>query len=152
MDSIKKPKSKKLKVGWKECCALPELRISEIHAKIDTGAKTSALHVEDLEEFQKEGGLWVRFHVYPRQYDKAERAWCEAPVIDQRWVRNSGGQREYRYVIYTKIKMGKRSWKIELTLTNRELLNFRMLLGRECLAKRCVIDTSKRYVQGHRCE
>jgi hypothetical protein len=150
MDTPIKPKKKKLKIGWKECCALPELGITKIHAKVDTGATTSALHVEELEEFIRDGKAWVKFYVYPHQYDDEERKLCEAEVTDQRWVRNSGGQREFRYVITTKLKLGKRSWKIALTLTNRDLLNFRMLLGRECLAKRCLIDTGKRYRQGHR--
>lgn len=142
-------RKKKIKIGWQECCALPSLGIAKIHAKVDTGAKTSALHAVNIEPFTKNAKPYLRFSVYPHQYDQEALTLCEAEVIDQRYIMNSGGQKELRYVIKTELKIGKKSWEIELTLTDRTPMNFRMLLGREALKRRVLINTGRRYLQGH---
>jgi len=146
----KKIKSKKMAIGWQECCALPNLGIEKIHAKVDTGAKTSALHAVNIELFNKADVQYIRFDVYPHQYDQDALKQCEAEVLDQRYVMSSSGQKELRYVIKTLLVIGKKTWEIELTLTNREPMNFRMLLGREALKRRVLINTGRRYLQGHR--
>lgn len=143
-------KKKKLKIGWQECCALPALGVAKIHAKADTGAKTSALHANRIEAFSKAGKPYLRFQVYPHQFDQEALVVCEAEISDQRFVTNSGGQKELRYVIKTLLVIGKKSWEIELTLTDRTPMNFRMLLGREALKRRVLINTGRRYLQGHR--
>jgi hypothetical protein len=137
-----------LTVGWQEWVALPELGLPAIKAKIDTGAKTSALHAAEIVEFKRHRQRWVRFQVDPLQDDKSFVLPCEARVVDQRSVTNSGGQSELRYVIKTNLQLGGHSWEIELTLTNRDTMAFRMLLGREALSHRAIIDPSHITVQG----
>jgi hypothetical protein len=138
-----------MKLGWREWAGLPLLGISKIKAKIDTGAKTSAIHTEKIEVFyDSKGRLKVRFVVLPLQ-NKSKRKTCEAEVVDRRIVSDSGGHRELRWVIQTPVKIGDRMWPIELTLTNREKMRFRMLLGRSAL-KHCQIFPSKSYLCGQR--
>jgi hypothetical protein len=149
---MKPKKPKKISIGWQECCELPDLGIKKIHAKVDTGARTSALHAVNIELIMKDDKPYIRFAVYPHQYDDELLTSCEAEVLDQRYVMNSGGQKELRYVIKTHLLIGKKTWPIELTLTNREPMNFRMLLGREALKRRVLINTGRRYLQGHRDE
>lgn len=137
----------KLLIGWREWCALPALNINEIKAKIDTGARTSALHAFDIEAFRKRGKEHVRFSVHPHQRDDKTVIHCEAKVIDQRYVTSSNGHKEERYVIATQLCLGKACWDIELTLSNRDPLRFRMLLGREAFKHHALIDPSRSYLQ-----
>ncbi|MDC0609913.1 ATP-dependent zinc protease [Vibrio sp.] len=130
----------KVTVGWREIVSLPSLGISTIKAKIDTGARTSCLHAFQLETFEKDEKTWVRFWIHPKHKDPSEELMCEAMVIDQRIVRDSGGHEEYRYVIQSDVRVGDRSWPIEITLTNRENMSFRMLLGRTAMNERIVVD------------
>lgn len=132
---------KKTKLGWREWLALPDLGIPAIKAKIDTGARTSALHVCALEAFERNGQTMVRFSVHPLQRKKTPVIACEAPVIDQRIVSDSGGHRELRYVIAATVCLGELSFPIELTLSNRDGMLFRMLLGRTALADYVVYPT-----------
>ncbi|MCG9678052.1 ATP-dependent zinc protease [Vibrio sp. Isolate24] len=127
-------------VGWRETLSLPGLGIEKINAKIDTGARTSCLHTFKLESFNKGTELWVRFWIHPQQRNTTEEVVCEAKVIDQRTVRDSGGHEETRYVIESEIRLGQQSWKAELTLTNRENMAFRMLLGRTAMHHRLIVD------------
>ncbi|UPQ88534.1 ATP-dependent zinc protease family protein [Vibrio sinaloensis] len=130
----------KLIVGWRETVSLPELGIQKINAKIDTGARTSCLHAFKVETFDKDGALWVRFWLHPIQNNTEAEVVCEAPVIDERIVRDSGGHEESRYVIKSVFSLAGESWPIEITLTNRENMAFRMLLGRTAMHNRIIVD------------
>ncbi len=140
--------SNKLLIGWEEWCGLPDLELPAIKAKIDTGAKTSALHAFKIKPYNHHGSPWVSFCVYPLQRNKEVYRTCHAQVIDQRMVMNSGGHKENRYVIKTPLVLGGQLWDIEITLSNRDPLSFRMLLGREALNGHVIIDPVKSMRQG----
>ncbi len=135
-------------LGWREWLSLPELGIKHIKAKIDTGARTSALHAFYLEPFEREGEPWVRFKIHPYQKDDRLVVESEARVIDQRSVRDSGGHAENRYVIETTILIGEQSVTAEVTLTRRESMLFRMLLGRTALKGRFSVDPDRSFALG----
>jgi hypothetical protein len=137
-------------VGWREWVTLPELGIKEIKTKIDTGARTSALHAFDLKTFTEDGvkKIWFAIHPLQKRVDVIKE--CIAEVLDQRWVSDSGGHREKRYVIQTSIAMGDNLWPIEMTLTNRDNMKFRMLLGRTAMHDRLIVDPSASYLLGKR--
>ena len=136
-------------IGWKEWVALPSLGIPAIKAKIDTGARTSALHTFKLETFRSGNQDMVRFHVHPLQNKTKIQIECIAPVLDKRLVRDSGGHVEERYVIYSDIVLGAREWPIEITLTNRDDMLFRMLLGRTAIKDgNFTVNPDKSYLTG----
>jgi len=134
-------------IGWREWLTLPELEIAKIKAKIDTGARTSALYAFDIELFDRDGVHCVRFKVHPSQRDETETVESEAPLLDQRQVKNSGGKAELRPVILTPVNLNDQSWPIELTLTHRRNMQFRMLLGREAVRQRFFVDPGRSYLQ-----
>jgi len=139
-----------LAVGWREWVALPSLGIPRIKAKIDTGARTSALHAFYVDTFTSKHIAKVRFAIHPLQRNTKKIIECEAELIDYRWVSDSGGHREKRYVVHTLLTVGSYTWPIEITLTNRDTMRFRMLLGRTALGKFWVVHPSQSYLWGNR--
>ena len=135
-------------IGWKEWLALPQLGIPAIKAKIDTGARTSALHTFSLKEFYDAGRRMVRFGIHPLQKRKDIEIFCEAPVLERRRVKDSGGHVEKRYVIQTEVALKNELWTITITLTNRDAMLFRMLLGRTAIEKQFVVDPGRSYTAG----
>jgi hypothetical protein len=133
-------------LGWREWLALPDLGIDYIKAKVDTGARTSALHAFRVELFDKDGEAWVRFGMHPLQYDPDEVVECEARLLDQREVRDSGGHSEMRYVIHSTIQIGDEQVDAEITLTDRESMKFRMLLGRTAMRGNYLVDPGRSYL------
>jgi len=133
-------------IGWREELALPELGISQVKAKIDTGARSSALHAFDIQIFERSGIQMVKFKVHPYQRDTHRTVMAEAELLDQREVRNSGGQTQVRPVIQTPVELNGYTFPIELTLTNRDVMGFRMLLGRQAVRKRFLVDVSQSFL------
>jgi hypothetical protein len=142
---------KKLSViGWREILALPQLGIEVIKVKIDTGARSSALHAFDVHTFSRNGQEMVRFKVHPDQKDTHRTIEAETELLEYRHVRNSGGHAQLRPVIETTVQLGEAQWPIELTLTNRDVMGFRMLLGRQAVRRRFMIDAGKSFLQSHK--
>ena len=147
----KKPKRRKRRkrplaiAGWREWVNLPDLGIGPIKAKLDTGARSSSLHAFGLEGFDEDGREMLRFKVHPLQRDTSLTIEATAEVVDRRVVRNSGGQSEERPVIHTALELGEDSWPIELTLTRRDEMGFRMLLGRQAFRDRFAVDAGRSF-------
>lgn len=136
-------------VGWREWVTLPELGLKHIKAKVDTGAKTSCLHAFEVNEYQDNGVDMVRFLMHPVQKRTDIVQECVAKVIDRRLVSDSGGHKEMRYVIMTRMELGNDAWDIEITLTNRDSMAFRMLLGRRAMEGRLIVNPQKSFLTGN---
>ncbi len=135
-------------VGWREWVSLPGLEVPWIKAKVDTGARTSALHAFDLEEFERDGEHWVRYSVHPWQDTDEDAVPCESPVLDRREVRSSSGHAEERYVVRLDVSLCRRVVDAEVTLSNRDEMGFRMLVGREALVQGFLVDPGSSYLGG----
>jgi hypothetical protein len=133
-------------MGWREWVALPDLGIGRIKAKIDTGARSSAIHAFNLQRFFKDGLPWVRFAIHPHQRSARGEVSVEAPILEYRHVRSSGGHVTNRPVIVTSVAWSGVVWKVELTLAARDSMGFRMLLGRQAIRGRMVVDPGKSFV------
>lgn len=127
---------------------LPALCDARIKAKIDTGAKTSAIHAFRIKEIEKGGVLHVEFYLHPEQKRKKPEIFCSTPVLDKRTIRSSNGETQERYIVETDLVMGERRWKIALSLTNRDEMGFRLLIGRDALRKQVIIHPGKSYMLG----
>ncbi|WP_298358968.1 RimK/LysX family protein [uncultured Litoreibacter sp.] len=136
-----------IKLGWEEWLSLPDLNLPAIKAKIDTGARTSALHAVGIEPFGTEANPKVRFTVYPIPENYEVAIPCSAPVKDRREVTSSNGETELRFVIETHLQFGDQSWPIEVTLTDRTGMAYHMLLGRRALVDRCVVVPGESHQQ-----
>lgn len=139
-------------IGWREWVALPDLAVPAIKVKVDTGARSSSLHAFNVVLFERDGVELVSFEVHPIQRNNTESISAEAELLEMRAVRNpgGGGRSELRPVIETTVRLGEESWPIELTLTRRDQMGFRMLLGRQAVRRRFVVDPGRSYVIGKR--
>ncbi|MFK7815165.1 MAG: ATP-dependent zinc protease [Gammaproteobacteria bacterium] len=135
-------------IGWREWIALPDFGVTQVKCKVDTGAKTSALHTYFIEPFKKSEIKYVRFGLHPIQNNSDTEVICISKVHDQREVTDSGGHREMRYVIATPIKLGPHILQAEITLTNRENMLFRMLLGRDAIKNQFIVNPARSYLIG----
>jgi len=139
---------KVLTLGWREWVGLPELGLPAIKAKVDTGARTSALHAFEIETFTEHGKSRVRFRIHPKQRDPDTVVTCIADIVDERAVTDSGGHSEKRLIIETLMTIGSWSWPIEMTLTSRDSMMFRMLLGRTAINGLAMVNPSVSYCVG----
>ena len=137
-----------LTFGWREWVELPDLGLPAIKAKVDTGARTSALHAFNLRPFIENGKQRIEFSIHPKQKDIKTVVVCQSDVLDQRIVSDSGGHREERFVILTTLNIGGHKWPIEMTLTARDNMRFRMLLGRTAIENIALVDASASYLVG----
>jgi ribosomal protein S6--L-glutamate ligase len=137
-------------LGWEEWVGLPDLGLPSLKAKIDTGARTSALHARSITPCVQDGQSWVKFAVHPVPRHPAIEIACRAPLLGQRVVTSSNGEPENRFVIETELEIGDQRWPIEITLTNRESMRFRMLIGRQALQPGILINPSSSFLQPRR--
>lgn len=132
-------------IGWQERIDLPDLGLLGLNAKIDTGARTSALHASEVSTFEKDGAMWVRFR--SDFDDAAQDIWAESPILEQRQIKNTSGVPDTRIVIRTPFTLGGNTWDIDVSLTNRADMRFRMIVGRTALKHRAIaVHTKKRHL------
>ncbi|MCA9005731.1 MAG: 30S ribosomal protein S6--L-glutamate ligase [Planctomycetaceae bacterium] len=136
-------------IGSEEWCAFPDLGLPAIKARVDSGAKTSSIHAFNVQKFRRQGETWVSFEVHPLQNNRRIVVRCERPIVDKRVVKSSSGISETRYVILATLKIGDHAWEIELTLANRDSMGYRMLLGREAMSGRMLVDPAISFCMGH---
>lgn len=135
-------------MGWREWIAMPDLGVTQIKAKVDTGAASSSLHAFGLQRYSSKGRPMVRFDIHPRQRSATNSVSVDAEMVDERPVRNPGGRREVRPVILVRLRWADLTWETEMNLTRRDEMGFRMLLGRKALRRRFVVDPGRSYLGG----
>lgn len=135
-------------IGWREWIVFPDFGNARVKAKIDTGARTSAIHAEDVQLLERSNGTFVSFVIQPNQNDTEDAVQCIAPLIDQRTITDSGGNSEDRFIVSAQVSLGGQTWPIELSLTDRDAMGFRMLLGRSALKKRFRVQPDKSFLHG----
>ena len=140
--------TEKLLIGAREWCCLPALAVTAVKARVDSGAKISSLHAVKIEPFVRSSSEWVRFSIHPLQQNSGLTITCEAPVADRRIIRSSNGTGEERVIINTPLTLHGKTWNIDVSLTNRQHMTYRMLLGREAMAGRLLIDSDKSFMAG----
>lgn len=140
--------TEKLLVGASEWCELSKLKIPKIEARVDSGAKTSSLHAVNIQPFRKDDKNWVRFEVFPMTENRKIKVRCESEILDRRTIKSSSGNRERRFVIRTTLKLGESEWDIDVTLSNRDSMGYRMLLGREAMDGRIIVDPGGDHLLG----
>lgn len=138
----------KVLVGSLEVCDLPDFNISKLHIRVDTGATTSSLHVDNIEEFEVNGEPWVRFDIHPDYHDVSKVVRKEAKVKDTKTIKSSNGTNQKRHFIETRFVLGDQSWPILLTLTDRSSMSYLMLLGRQAMIGHIIVDPSEEYLLG----
>ncbi len=145
---VRKVRAKRQPVvaGWREWASLPDLGVSFLKVKLDTGARTSALHAWDIQPFERAGDEWIRFILHPVQRNQAVSIVCEARLVGHRTVRSTSGKTENRYVISTTLLLGGQERTIDVTLTNRDQMGFRMLLGRTAMRRWIVVDPARSFL------
>lgn len=141
-------KTPRIIVGSEEWCSFPSIGIPAIKARVDSGAKTSSIHAFNIQAFRRNNEAWVSFEVHPLQHNRRVVVRCELPVADKRSVKSSSGVSEKRYVVKAPIKIGDESWEVELTLANRDSMGYRMLLGREAMSGRMLVDPAASHCLG----
>jgi hypothetical protein len=133
-------------IGRLETIALPDLAITDLQVRVDTGAKTSSLHVDNITKIKSNGKIMVKFDIHPDVHNVENVVTCEAPLHDIRKIKSSNGTSEQRYVIATPVQLGSENWTIEITLTDRSDMNYLMLFGREAIGERFLVDPSKVFI------
>lgn len=136
-------------IGSEEWIRIPELNIPAVKARIDSGAKTSTLHAYNMQTFEDNGKEYVRFDVHPVQHNRRISVRCKAELVGRRVIKSSSGDRQRRYVIKTPITLGGETWDIEVTLTNRDNMGYRMLIGREAMRGRYIVDPEQKFIFGN---
>lgn len=134
--------------GWREWVSLPGLGVPWMKAKLDTGARSSAIHAFDIEELERDGDTWVRYSIHPWQRSAEDATECESKVLEQRHVRSSSGHSEERYVVHVDVSLVGRVVTAEVTLSRRDEMGFRMLVGREALRQGFLVDPRRSYLGG----
>lgn len=142
----RRQEEQKTVIGWREWVQLPDLGVTEIKAKVDTGADNSSLHAFNVQRFEREGEEYVRFEIHPRQRSRRPTIECEAPLAMEKKVRNPGGRSELRPVIRTRVVVAGVELTALVNLTSRDEMGFRMLLGRRAVRNRFVIDPGRSYL------
>jgi hypothetical protein len=147
-EPVSEPEAEKVVVGWREWVALPQAGVDWVKAKIDTGARSSSIHAFDLEVFEQDDREWVRFSIHPWQRSDDEAHELTLPLLDRREVRSSNGQAEERYAVAMDVTLAGRAITTVMTLSNRDEMGFRMLIGREALERGFLVDSSRSYAGG----
>ena len=136
----------KLVLGNLELCNLPDIGVHDLEMRVDTGAKTSSLHVDNLEKVIRDGKPWIKFDIHPDIYKIDKLIHCESPLYDIRNIKSSNGMSEQRYIIQTRLQLGSESWMIELSLGDRSDMSYLMLLGRQGMQDKVLVDPSSTFL------